>query len=279
MIRDPGRAVYDGVMRRAALGAIVLGLGLGLGAGCGQVATEADARPEEDAEPGPIDALSCTPAETICDGSCVDTLSDEQHCGDCTTSCGPTQGCLTGLCVDATASCAIIRALDPTAGNGVYTHEADGAQFFCDMTHGAITYEELAFAQHDAPHPGYQMAGVSDLNDPVIQAAFVWLYNHGGGATNLTPGWVSTNCCFKGADTGLNVLALGDSIVFPAQLGADVINCNGPYNDLKYRFWIATPNLYAPVPLPDNFFQTYPASSQANCSNEQNPAFFFRRHN
>ena len=34
----------------------------------------------------------------VCDSVCVDTMVDNDHCGDCTTVCSATQVCVTGTC-------------------------------------------------------------------------------------------------------------------------------------------------------------------------------------
>jgi len=37
-------------------------------------------------------------APDVCSGGCVNTRTDRNHCGDCTTVCAPTQGCVGGVC-------------------------------------------------------------------------------------------------------------------------------------------------------------------------------------
>ena len=46
--------------------------------------------------PVAIDAPAC--AGMVCDTVCYDTMTDEAHCGDCTTACSATQVCLAGNC-------------------------------------------------------------------------------------------------------------------------------------------------------------------------------------
>jgi hypothetical protein len=45
-------------------------------------------------------ACACAP-ENMCDGTCVDTLTNRLHCGGCGNACGVTQGCLAGMCCEA----------------------------------------------------------------------------------------------------------------------------------------------------------------------------------
>ena len=44
-------------------------------------------------------ATSCSdPLQTMCSGTCVDTATDRQHCGSCSTACGATEICSEGVC-------------------------------------------------------------------------------------------------------------------------------------------------------------------------------------
>ena len=42
--------------------------------------------------------LICDDLETQCNGACVDTMIDENHCGDCTIYCSAGQECILGIC-------------------------------------------------------------------------------------------------------------------------------------------------------------------------------------
>jgi Notch-like protein len=42
--------------------------------------------------------LDCRSNETLCDGVCIDTNVDPDHCGDCTTECSSVQACNMGTC-------------------------------------------------------------------------------------------------------------------------------------------------------------------------------------
>ena len=46
---------------------------------------------------GPI----CNPPNTVCSGTCVDTKTDLQHCGSCTTACTSGQTCTDGMCCNS----------------------------------------------------------------------------------------------------------------------------------------------------------------------------------
>ncbi len=42
---------------------------------------------------------NCGPGEQVCNGDCVDIITDPQHCGFCNNPCGFDESCVTGLCV------------------------------------------------------------------------------------------------------------------------------------------------------------------------------------
>lgn len=223
------------------------------------------------------DALTCPGDQIACDpDGCTDTLTDERHCGDCATACTIQQGCLAGTCVDATESCARIKALDPSATNGPYTHAATGKPFYCDMTR-VIQYDELALGQYNSTYPGYQLVTSAELMDPVTQQAFTFLFNtQAGGIITLTPAWTDVNCCIASSAAGGEFLRFGPQHVFPAKYGVDQLACNQPLTDAKYSFQRAGVE-YAPVPLPADYFTTNPVTTDATCSTNGNAAFFFKR--
>ncbi len=75
----------------------------------------------------------CQPSTlTYCSDACTDPQIDPDHCGNCTTKCGDTQGCSAGKCgtaptalVPAAAGCGAIRLI--IAGDTVYwTDETKG---------------------------------------------------------------------------------------------------------------------------------------------------------
>jgi len=42
--------------------------------------------------------VSCTTGQTECDGACVDTQTNQNHCGSCGNACGASEGCTGGQC-------------------------------------------------------------------------------------------------------------------------------------------------------------------------------------
>src|SRR5262249_17021688 len=48
--------------------------------------------------------VPCPAGETDCSGTCVDTNTDPNHCGDCSTVCPAGDTCATGICVPPTVA-------------------------------------------------------------------------------------------------------------------------------------------------------------------------------
>jgi hypothetical protein len=86
---------------------------------------------------GGAGGATCSGGTERCDGSCIDTSSDADHCGDCTTQCPAAELCAAGLCQPA-ATCNDLLQARPTLTDGVYTLAPDGGaapfEAHCDMT-------------------------------------------------------------------------------------------------------------------------------------------------
>jgi hypothetical protein len=252
-----------------------------LATACGSVNQVPDAH---QADARPIDAPSvdapplCQAPMLTCDTQSINPMTDDQFCGNCTTACTGGLHCHAGTCTDTTASCTAIHNFNPTATDGPYTHETTGEQFFCDMTHGAVQYDELSFGQYNVAYVGYGLLSSAELSDPVISKAFIFLWNHQGGVKNVAIGFTSGNCCFKAADSGALWLSFGGHYLYPATAATDATQCGGPYNDATYRVFQAEAGPYAPLTLPDNYFVTNPVSNITGCSDGNNPGLFWKRH-
>jgi hypothetical protein len=241
-------------------------------AACGEVvSSQIDAAP------------SCGPGLEACGPDCVDLATNDDHCGECDMGCGLGMACAARACVGP-VSCAAIRAADPSAQDGEYTIDPGTGRrsVFCDMTHGGVTYERLGFGRDRQAPDGYSQVSVADLTDPVIRRAFIYLFNaQGGAAANLDVGFMTSNCCFRAADSGPDqVLHFGGLYLYPAAVGEDDVRCSpdGGYVDASYRFFFAEDGPYSPGELPDDFFTTRPATNATACDASGNPAFFFRRY-
>lgn len=246
---------------------------------CGSVATTHgdDAGHNDDAGAG---GVTCQSNQLVCDNTCVDPKSDNQHCGDCTTACAPTMACSLGHCIDPTASCQAIHVLDPSKPDGPYTHAADGTQFYCDMTDGVVQYDELGFAAYNAVNPGFTIVTAADLQNPVIQKAFIWLFNHqNGGGITLTA-FSSSNCCWTSSALGGTRLEFGASLIFSVVQGVEHCGAAFSVGDLvSFERANPTPREIAPNPLPADYFMQHPATDVSGiCTDGNNPAYFFKRH-
>lgn len=89
-----------------------------------------DADPIVDAPPDapPSTCGSAGPSEMVCDGECVDTSSDPDHCGDCTTACsGETSACGAGTCVAPLTTTWVEHFGGDDFGHSVSAVAVDGA--------------------------------------------------------------------------------------------------------------------------------------------------------
>lgn len=60
-----------------------------------------DAQTVQDGSTGTDTGTVCSPPNTVCNGACVDTKTDLQHCGDCVTACTAGQTCMSGMCCNS----------------------------------------------------------------------------------------------------------------------------------------------------------------------------------
>src|SRR4030095_14302006 len=124
------------------------------------------------------------------------------------TQCSNGDGCCPPSCTisndsDCTTSCLGILQSNPSATDGPYQilENMVMVNVYCDMTHGGVTYRELAFGDHLLKCTSYTKVSVADLQDPVIQQAFIYLYNQQGSAlNNLDTSFMTGNCCIKLAE-------------------------------------------------------------------------------
>jgi hypothetical protein len=262
-------------MRRAAPWLALL-----MVAACGKVEVVGDGGGGDAAADGPRSdgPAACVAPETMCGAACVDEQTDDSNCGMCGSACVTNTGCLAGDCVDSTASCAVILALDPTKPSGPYMHAADGHQFYCDMSHGPTQYEQLAIGEYSVVHTGYDFVTAADLGEPVLQQAFVWLYNHQGGLATIAT-WTPGNCCVKDGMTAGEYLTLGGSYLFIATAGAtEAQYCGTSMTAAQYAFYLANLNVYPGDPIATTSFGTYAAAEATGCGDSANAAMYWQRH-
>ncbi|HTQ03827.1 MAG TPA: fibrinogen-like YCDxxxxGGGW domain-containing protein [Polyangiaceae bacterium] len=207
-----------------------------------------------------------------CDGS--------SNCTGCETPLPKT--CADVLHANAAAPDGLYR-IDPTGGLA-----DDAITAFCDMTDGAVSYEALGFGDWNTSYDGYTMVTDTDLQNPLVLQALLWLYNVQGGMFNLEPGWVSTDCAFRTSDSYIKVNT--NVPVVPAD-HAQTVNqwhCNlydqggnniGNYTDALMKFAMFSPtNQTETPPVILNFFTSNPITLVATQgSTYPGPAFFFKK--
>ncbi len=244
--------------------------------GCGKVTANQVAVDAAEA-----DALVCAAPMLAC-GTCIDPMTDHDHCGSCDTACPTGVDCLEGHCTDTSYSCAAIKQVNPVANDGIYTHAMDNSQFYCDMTN-VTGYADLGYAEFDVGHAGYVMISPTDLQNAAKQKAFIALYNNQHGLKLIAP-WTDTNCCFKG-DTlanNANMIYLKGSNVIPAD-SAGVTRCNVLHDSAQYAadepgHFILAAGGASGDPMADNFFAVNPVTAGTGCTVGMNPAFFWKQH-
>jgi hypothetical protein len=226
------------------------------------------------------------PAGVICTGGGirVDHGLDDDGDGilDTAEIDGTSYVCNGGTMPPAPANnCTDILTTNPSAPSGPYTVGSPPRTIFCDMRGASPTmYEQLSFGRHLATYTGHTELRLTDLQDTVLQQAFIELYNAQGGAMiNIDVGYSSSNCCFRTLDaTGEQSLNLGGTYLYPATTG-NVQACNptGGYTAASYRFQRVSPSEFAPNPMPSTYFTTRPATNVTVCSTGANPGFFWKR--
>jgi hypothetical protein len=238
-------------------------------------------------------SINCPQGQVYCSGKCLDPSVDPSHCGagqNCVANpgakCGGLQACVKGACVAIVAdSCKSILALDPASKDGpykIYNTKKLIVDVYCDMSKGGVTYEELAFGQHNKVYPDYSLVSKADLTDAVVQQAFVYLYNKQGGALkHIDAGWTSVSCCIKLAENlGVaGVLTLGNSLVYPATIAnQQACNQKPSYSFAAYRFYLQSLIQYSPPTMPTNYFATKKPGNSTLCPTNNNPGWFWLKY-
>ena len=246
---------------------------------CGDVLKVPDAAAIDAYVPdSPVPPLMCGTGEMNCNGTCAKVMTSELYCGNCTTQCSPTQGCLAGSCVPANTTCARVRELEPTATDGLYTNPNNGVRFYCDFTN-SMTYDAFGFGAFNIVYAGYTLMSSADFNSAPVQKAFIALYNSQAGLLNIGGGFASGNCCLKASDAAAGqMLHFNAHSMRPADANTGAQVCLSSYPDPKYRIFELVVNS-SPLPLPDDYFATRPATVATACSDSNNPGVFVKRRN
>jgi len=234
---------------------------------CGDVQKVPDASVIDAYAPdSPAEALTCNSGEMVCNGACANVQTSELYCGNCTTQCSPTQGCLNGSCVPANTSCQRVKDLDPNAMDGAYRNVNNGQVFYCDFA-GRKQYE-FGIGQYNVNYFGYTIMTVASF-DQATKVAFIGFNNVVGGLPTIAP-FTSGLCCI----TQPNNLELnfGGTYLSLAQNGSNACNIN--YNGV-YQIMKGQQTVY-PLPFPADFFDTNPVTEAASCGDTNNIGIFMK---
>ena len=233
---------------------------------CGDVLKVPDAAVIDAYVPDTVEPLMCGGGEMVCNGACANVMSSELYCGNCSTQCSPTQGCLNGTCVPANTSCSRVKELDPAVADGAFRNPNNSTVFYCDFT--ARKQYEFGIGQYNLGYAGFSIMTFTTF-DAAVQKAFIGYYNLLGGFQTIST-FTSGLCCI----TQPNNLELffGANYMSLAQNGANA--CNIAYNGI-YQLMYRQESVYTP-PLPDDFFATHPVTEGAECGDMNNIGLFMK---
>ncbi|MEO8842260.1 MAG: hypothetical protein ABI704_11860 [Kofleriaceae bacterium] len=246
--------------------------------GCGKIA----AAPDAAIDAGLPAPLTCTGAEVACGSNCADPMTSSDHCGSCDISCqAGRETCVAGHCADFFTSCASIHTHDSTQTSGFYAL-IDSTNIYCDMEDGGIGLSGLSFDNYNTATPvaGMAMVTLTDLQNAPTQKAFVALYNRQSGSLPLLqpPMDVVNNCCIKvSTNANLTLLLGAGGPTQPATVGpAGPINCAASYT-VALSFGSTVGPVFPGTAMAADFFVTHAPTEVAQCSDGNNPAFWWKK--
>ena len=213
--------------------------------------------------------VMCGAGEMNCNGTCANVMSSELYCGNCSTQCSPTQGCLNGTCVPANTSCARVKELDPMVMDGAFRNQNNSVVFYCDFT--ARKQYEFGLGQWNVGYAGYALMSAANF-DAATKLAFIGYYNLVGGLQTLGS-FTTTTCCITQPNNLELTFGAPPNWMTLAQGGTPQCNItyNGVYQVMKGQAGNGT--ILAP-PLPPDFFTTNPVAEFATCGETVNAGIF-----
>jgi hypothetical protein len=123
---------------------------------------------------------SCPSGQTLCDGSCIDTQSDSQHCGACGNVCNEEEPCSEGKCLSWTGSWVV----------DVYGDKYDLTQTGT-LVNGTDSYNQEIFS------------GSTSGNPPRLTGTWV---SHGKRSNPFTLDMAPDGKSFSGGISGKNII-------------------------------------------------------------------------
>jgi hypothetical protein len=113
---------------------------------------------------GPV-PVTCPTGQTLCDGQCVNTLTDEAYCGSCYNNCNAGQTCVDGGCQYPCVNncCCACYYTDNATGAQIVTCDpattltSEQCRTFCANTAPANSTDDFAEYGCTASYPGYQI--------------------------------------------------------------------------------------------------------------------------
>jgi hypothetical protein len=167
------------------------------------------------------------------------------------------------------SACAQLHAQNPSAPSGAY---GTPPSYYCDMRGPVVEYDELATGLYSGAYPAYSIISGTSLQDTVVQAAYIWLFNHQGGMIAIDT-WTIGNVCMGTSADGTQRLALGATNVALAEVSGQFF-AHDIVQGTRYVLHTGSPN---DPPLAADFFTTNPPSDTSVCGADNNAAMFFVR--
>jgi hypothetical protein len=104
----------------------------------------ADAGTDAGLDAGTDAAVTCSGSSEACDGVCVDTASNVQHCGRCRHACGENSTCSDGLCSPMTVRTGLVNVSGfDVSDDGVF-FASEGALFLCPLGGCKVTPTQIS---------------------------------------------------------------------------------------------------------------------------------------
>lgn len=159
----------------------------------------------------------------------------------------------------------------------MYTLLSSATSVFCDMTDGGVGYLSVSMGDFNTAGSNYTLVSLSDLQNPVLQQAFVALFNLQDGLPVIAT-WTPNNCCWKYDTSTTNYLTLNGQIVFTEALNGTANDCGTHTAGTKEQFQIETSPVTNVAPdIATSFFTTNPPGTSTICGTADNPAFFWEK--